>query len=48
MTTNFHNYLHDDLSIIYQKAREYITVKSRLEAFPEKCSHLLQKLLDKD
>ena len=48
MTSNFNNYLEENLSIIYQKARKYVSVKSGLETFPQECPYTLEKLLDED
>ena len=48
MTKNFHNYLHENLSIIYKKARKYVSVKSGLETLPEECPYTLEQLLDED
>jgi hypothetical protein len=48
MTSNFNNYLEENLSIIYQKARKYVSVKSGLETFPPECPYTLEELLDKD
>ena len=48
MTSNFNNYLEENLSIIYQKARKYVSVKSGLETFPQECPYTLQELLDED
>ena len=48
MTKNFHNYLHENLSIIYKKDRKYVSVKSGLETLPEECPYTLEQLLDED
>ena len=48
MTKNFHNHLYENLSIIYKKARKYVSVKSGLETFPEECPYTLEELLDED
>jgi hypothetical protein len=48
MTINFHNYLNENLSIIYKKARKYVSIKSGLETFPAECPYTLEQLLDED
>lgn len=48
MTTNFYNYLEENLSIIYKKARKYVSVKSGLDTFPQECPYTIQQLLDED
>lgn len=48
MTKNFYNYLNENLSIIYKKARKYVAVKSGLETFPEECPYTLEQLLNED
>ncbi len=48
MTTNFHNYLNENLSVIYKKARKYVAVKSGLETLPKECPYTLAELLDED
>ena len=48
MTTNFYNYLRDNLSSIYKKALRYTQKKSRLTNLPQQCPYTLEKLLDDD
>ncbi len=48
MTTNFHNYLEDNLPSIYSKASKYVAEKSRLNTFPQQCTYTLKQLLDED
>ncbi len=48
MTTNFHNYLAENLSIIYEKACKYVKVKSGLDTFPQECPYTIEQLLDED
>ncbi|MBF2058370.1 MAG: DUF29 domain-containing protein [Cyanobacterium sp. T60_A2020_053] len=48
MTTNFYNYLGDNLSAIYSKAVKYVQKKSRLDTFPPQCPYTLDQLLDED
>ncbi|MDJ0845967.1 DUF29 domain-containing protein [Crocosphaera sp.] len=48
ITTNFYNYLNENLSIIYKKARKYVAVKSGLETLPKECPYTLAELLDED
>ena len=48
MTKNFYNYLSENLSSIYRKARKYVIDKSGLETFPESCPYTLDQLLDED
>jgi hypothetical protein len=48
MTTNFQNYLEENLSKIYTQARKYVKVKSGLDTFPQECPYTLQQLLDED
>ncbi|MEL4896740.1 DUF29 domain-containing protein [Crocosphaera sp. Alani8] len=48
MTKNFHNYLNENLSTIYKKARKYVSVKSGLETFPKECPYTLEELLNED
>lgn len=46
MTTNFRNYLHDNLPVIYQQARKYVQEKSGLDSFPPSCPYTLEQLCD--
>ncbi len=48
MTTNFHNYLSQNLTKIYKKARKYVTEKSGLNNLPQQCPYTLEQLLDED
>ena len=48
MTTNFHNYLSQNLTKIYKKARKYVTEKSGLNNLPQQCPYTLAQLLDED
>ncbi len=48
MTTNFYNYLDENLLSIYSKARKYVVAKSQLNTFPQECPYTLQQLLDED
>lgn len=48
MTTNFYNYLSQNISSIYRKARKYVMEKSGLNIFPIECSYTLDQLLDED
>ncbi|EAZ92600.1 DUF29 domain-containing protein [Crocosphaera chwakensis] len=48
MTTNFYNYLEENLPKIYRKAHKYVQVKSGLDTFPQDCPYSLQQLLDED
>ncbi|MDJ0579811.1 DUF29 domain-containing protein [Crocosphaera sp.] len=48
MTSNFYNYLEENLAKIYRKARKYVEIKSGLDTFPEDCPYTLQQLLDED
>ncbi len=48
MTTNFQNYLEENLSKIYAQARKYVQAKSGLDTFPQECPYTLQQLLDED
>jgi hypothetical protein len=47
ITTNFYNYLNQNLAEIYDDARLYVIEKSSLETFPEQCPYTLDQLLDK-
>jgi predicted unusual protein kinase regulating ubiquinone biosynthesis (AarF/ABC1/UbiB family) len=48
MTTNFYNYLSENLPSIYRKALKYVQKKSRLDTFPNSCPYSLEQLLDED
>ena len=48
MTTNFYNYLQENLSQIYYKARKYVMAKSGIDTFPQECPYSLEQLLDED
>ena len=48
MTTNFYNYLGENLTSIYGKARKYVIEKSSLNTFPDSCRYNLDQLLDED
>ena len=48
MTTNFSNYLSENLLFIYRKARRYVIEKSTLDTFPKSCPYSLDQLLDED
>lgn len=48
MTTNFYNYLSENLSSIYSKALKYVQKKSRIDTFPQECPYTLDQLLDED
>ncbi len=48
MTTNFYNYLRENLPSIYSKALKYVQKKSRLDTFPQQCPYTLEQLLDED
>ncbi len=48
MTTNYYNYLQENLPEIYRKVRKYVQVKSGIDTFPQKCPYTLQQLLDED
>ncbi len=47
LTTNFYNYLQENLSEIYEDARFYVVKKSGLDTFPNSCPYTLDQLLDK-
>ncbi len=48
LTTNLHNYLANELNIIYQDALEYVQEKTGFSIdFPEECPYTLEQLLDK-
>ena len=48
MTKNLFNYLDNNLSLIYTKARRYVMDKSGVDTFPLECTYSLDKLLDED
>ena len=48
ITSNFYNYLENNLSSIYQNALGYVTRKSRLNNLPQECPYTLEQLLDKN
>ena len=48
MTTNFYNYLDENLAKIYRQARKYVQTKSGLDTFPRDCPYSLKQLLDED
>ena len=48
MTTNYKNYLQENLPEIYQQARKYVKEKSGLDSFPHDCPYLLEQLLNED
>ena len=48
LTTNLHNYLANELNIIYQDALGYVREKTGFSVdFPEECPYTLEQLLDK-
>ncbi len=47
LTTNFRNYLADELPKIYQNALLIVQKKTQLNSLPEQCPYSLQQLLDK-
>ncbi len=48
LTTNLHNYLANELNIIYQDALEYVQEKTGFSVdFPEECPYTLEQLLNK-
>lgn len=48
LTTNLHNYLANELIIIYQDALEYVQEKTGLSVdFPQECPYTLEQLLNK-
>lgn len=48
LTTNLHNYLSNELNIIYQDALDYVQEKTGfLGDFPQECPYTLAQLLDK-
>jgi Domain of unknown function DUF29 len=48
MTTNFHNYLTEELDKIYHNAAKYVSKKSGLNIFPQQCPYTLEQLLNED
>ncbi len=48
MTSNFRNYLTEELDKIYRDAAKYVSKKSGLNVFPEQCPYTLEQLLDED
>jgi hypothetical protein len=48
LTTNFRNYLQDNLSNIYNDGRDYVKIKSGLNNFPKDCPYTLEQLLDRN
>ncbi|MBF2057517.1 MAG: DUF29 domain-containing protein [Cyanobacterium sp. T60_A2020_053] len=48
MTTNFYNYLDNNLIDSYGYCRKYVVNKSGLDTFPQQCPYTLEKLLDQD
>ncbi|WP_017296392.1 DUF29 domain-containing protein [Geminocystis herdmanii] len=48
MTTNFYNYLSDNIQETYKYARKYVKDKSGLDIFPVDCPYHLEQLLDED
>ncbi len=48
MTTNFYNYLDDNLIDSYQYCRKYVVNKSGLDSLPQECPYTLKQLLDED
>ena len=48
MTSNFYNYLEENLATIYRKARKYVQNTSGLDTFPQDCPYKLEQLLDDD
>lgn len=48
LTTNLHNYLDNELNIIYQDALDYVEQKTGFSVnFSEQCPYTLEQLLDK-
>ena len=48
LTTNLHNYLDNEINIIYQDALDYVCQKTGFSVdFPQECSYALEQLLDK-
>ena len=48
ITTNFYNYLDNNLIDSYEYCRKYVIDKSGLNSFPEQCPYTLEQLLDED
>ena len=48
MTTNFYNYLDNNLIDSYEYCRKYVVNKSGLDTFPQQCPYTLEQLLDED
>ncbi len=48
MTTNFYNYLDNNLIDSYKYCRKYVVNKSGLDTFPQQCPYTLEQLLDED
>ncbi|MGI0479327.1 DUF29 domain-containing protein [Geminocystis sp. CENA526] len=48
LTTNFYNYLSQELPNIYDDAWGYVTRKSGLKNLPENCPYTLKELLDEN
>jgi hypothetical protein len=48
ITTNFRNYLTEELDKIYRNAVKYVSKKSGLNTFPQQCPYTLEQLLDED
>jgi hypothetical protein len=48
LTTNLHNYLDNEINIIYQDALDYVCQKTGFSVdFPQECPYTLEQLLDK-
>ena len=48
LTTNLHNYLDNELNIIYQDALDYVGQKTGFSVdFPQECPYTLEQLLNK-
>jgi len=48
ITKNFSNYLDDNMSLIYRKARKYVIDKSGVDTFPNECPYSLDQILDEN
>lgn len=48
ITTNFYNYLDQNMNLIYLKARKYVVDKSGINIFPLDCPYNLDQLLNED
>jgi hypothetical protein len=46
LTTNLHQYLEQELDMIYQDALRYVSKKTRLQSLPNQCPYSLSQLLD--